>query len=87
MTSRKLCVSLGCQRSRGAKAQTLACAHAVVWETRADVIDRAGRHELLRVQDVVFLCLNAGSTGRRHLLRVPPTMRTVGQAISWTFGR
>jgi hypothetical protein len=87
MASRKLCVSLSCSPPLRGEADGFACEHGVVWEAPAVVIDHAGGHELLRVQDVLFLCLKAGSTQRRHLLRVPPTLGTVAQAISWVFGR
>jgi len=71
-------------RSRALKALGY---ERLVREEGAEVIDRAGEHELLRVRDMVFVCMRAASRPRRYLLEVPPTMRTVRQAISWSFGR
>ena len=56
-------------------------------EKGAEVIDRSGEHELLGVQGMVFIHLKAAPGPHGYLLQVPPTMRTIPQAISWTFGR
>jgi hypothetical protein len=53
-------------------------------EAGAAVVDRdrdaGGERQLL------CLKLSCPSTGRRYLLRVPPTMRTCRQAVAWTAG-
>ena len=88
MTTGTPLASLVCSPpSRTEAAEEAELDPVLVWEARAVVVDCAGGHELLRVQDLVFLCLKAGPSERRYILRVPPTMRTVAQAISWTFGR
>jgi hypothetical protein len=56
-----------------------------VHEAGAEVVDRHGESELLRVRDMVFVHVTDASTPRRYLLRVPPRMRTVREAIAWTF--
>jgi hypothetical protein len=64
-------------------------------EAGADVIDRdrdaGGDRQLLRLklegdEDLVCVSVSCPSTGRRYLLRVPPTMRTCRQAVAWTAG-
>ena len=87
MTTGTPLVPLVCSPPSPTEAEGAERDPVLVWEARAVVVDCADGHELLRVQDLVFLCLKAGPTERRYILRVPPTMRTVGQAISWTFGR
>ena len=69
------------------RALTTSEYESLVREKGAEVIDRAGEHELLRVQGAVFIHLKAAPSPRGYLLQVPPTTRTVRQAISWTFGR
>lgn len=56
-----------------------------VREAKMDEIDRDGEDALLRKDDIVFAYVKDSSTPRRYLLRVPPTMKTVKQAIAWTF--
>jgi hypothetical protein len=64
-------------------------------EAGAEVIDRdrdaGGERQLLRLklegdEDLVCVSVSCPSTGRRYLLRVPPTMRTCRQAVAWTAG-
>ncbi len=64
-------------------------------EAGATVVDRdrdaGGERQLLRLklegdEDLVCISVFCPSTGRRYLLRVPPTMRTCRQAIAWTAG-
>ncbi len=64
-------------------------------EAGAAVVDRdhdaGGERQLLRVklegdEDLVCVSVSCPSTGRRYLLRVPPTMRTCRQAVAWTAG-
>jgi hypothetical protein len=64
-------------------------------QARAEVLDRdrdaGGERQLLRVpldgdEDLVCASVCCPSTGRRYLLRVPPTMMTCRQAIAWTAG-
>jgi hypothetical protein len=61
----------------------------------ATVVDRdrdaGGERHLLRVklqgdEDLVCVSVSCPSTGRRYLLRVPPTMQTCRQAVAWTAG-
>jgi hypothetical protein len=64
-------------------------------EAGAAVMDRdrdpGGERQLLRLklegdEDLVCLSVSCPSTGRRYLLRVPPTMQTCRQAAAWTAG-
>jgi hypothetical protein len=53
--------------------------------------DAGGVRQLLRLklegdEDLVCVAVICPSTGRRYLLRVPPTMRTCRQAVAWTAG-
>lgn len=53
--------------------------------------DAGGERQLLRLklegdEDLVCVSVRCPSTERRYLLRVPPTMRTCGQAVAWTAG-
>lgn len=57
-----------------------------VAEVKMDEIHRDGENALLRNGDVVFAYVKDSSTPRRYLLRVPPNMKTVHEAIAWTFG-
>jgi len=56
------------------------------------VIHRDGESELIMVpmrkdEEPIFLVkVRDPSTGRLHLLRVPPSVRTCREAIAWTFG-
>lgn len=56
-----------------------------VREAKMDEIDRDGENALLRKGDIVFAYVKDSSTPRRYLLRVPPTMKTLRDAIAWTF--
>jgi hypothetical protein len=58
----------------------------LVREAGAEIVDRDGDNELLRVRDMVFVHVKDASTPRRYVLRVPPRMQTVREAIAWTFG-
>jgi hypothetical protein len=62
---------------------------------RADLLDAdtdaGGERRLWRVpmprdEDVVCVAVNCPSTGKRYVLRVPPTTRTCRQAIAWIAG-
>ena len=66
-----------------------------VEHARATVIDRdtdaGGERQLLKIpfdlaEDVLYVQVQCPSTGKRYLLRVPPTMSTCRQAIAWTAG-
>lgn len=50
-----------------------------------EVIDRDGDNELLKKDDILFAHVKDSSTPRRYLLRVPPQMETLREAIAWTF--
>lgn len=49
-------------------------------------LDREGEDALLRKDGIVFAHVKDASTPRRYLLRVPPNMTTIKDAIAWTFG-
>ena len=64
-------------------------------EANAQVLDidrdAGGERKLLRVpiagdEDLVCVLVHCPSTGRRYILRVPPTMKTCREAIAWTAG-
>lgn len=55
-------------------------------EVEMKEIHRDGENALLRKGDIVFAYVKDSSTPRRYLLRVPPTSKTVHDAIAWTFG-
>jgi len=64
-------------------------------EANAQVLDvdkdAGGERNLLRVfiaggEDLVYVLVHCPSTGRRYILRVPPTMKTCREAIAWTAG-
>jgi hypothetical protein len=59
-------------------------------EAAWDGMDGACVNELLRLEldDLVIVALNLidPSTGRRYLIRVPPEMERVQQALAWTHG-
>jgi hypothetical protein len=53
--------------------------------------DAGGERQLLRLdlsdgEPLVCVDVRCPSTGHRHVLRVPPEMRTCHQAIAWTAG-
>lgn len=56
-----------------------------VRDANMDEADRDGENALLRKGDIVFAYVKDSSTPRRYLLRVPPQMKTVREAIAWTF--
>ena len=56
-----------------------------VAEVQMVEIDRDGENALLKKDDIVFAYVKDSSTPRRYLLRVPPTMKRVREAIAWTF--
>lgn len=56
-----------------------------VAEANMEEIARDGEDALLRTGDIVFAYVKDASTSRRYLLRVPPTMTRVREAIAWTF--
>ena len=55
-------------------------------EVRYASVDRDGEGELLRMGDMVFVHEEGVSSSGRYLLRVPPEMQTVRQAVAWAFG-
>lgn len=56
-----------------------------VAEVQMEEIHRDGENSLLKSGDIVFAYVKDSSTPRRYLLRVPPQMTTVHDAIAWTF--
>lgn len=64
-------------------------------QVKAEVVhedrDPGGQRQLLRVrlkddEDLVCVSVGCPSTGRRYIVRVPPSMQTCHQAIAWTAG-
>jgi hypothetical protein len=57
-----------------------------------EVIAKDGEQELVRIdwsareEPIVLVRVKCPSTGVFYALRVPPSMKTVGQAVAWTFG-
>jgi hypothetical protein len=54
-------------------------------------LDKGGERKLLGIPmegDKALVCILVlcPSTGRRYILRVPPSMKTCRQAIAWTAG-
>ena len=56
-----------------------------VSDANMETIDTDGENSLLKNKDIVFVYVKDSSTPRRYLLRVPPNMTRVKQAIAWTF--
>jgi hypothetical protein len=57
-------------------------------EAKPEIIDKDERgQQLFRLEDIVLLYLKDYSTDRKYLLRVPPEMKKVKQAIAWTFNK
>ncbi len=56
-----------------------------VREAGMEEVDRDGENALIRSGDIVFVHVKDSSTPRRYLLRVPPTSKTVKEAVAWTF--
>lgn len=53
--------------------------------------DKGGKRELLKIElqrdeDYIVLAVTCPSTGRRYLIRVPPSMTKCKDAIAWTAG-
>jgi hypothetical protein len=57
-----------------------------VAEAKMKEIDSSGESKLLKSGDVVFAYVKDASTTRKYLLRVPPHMKSLHEAIAWTFG-
>lgn len=59
-------------------------------ELNCKIIHKDGENELLRVssgeEPIMMVKVRDPSTGRFHIIRVPPTMKTCREAIAWTFG-
>lgn len=58
-----------------------------VAEAKPTKLDEDGENSLLKIDDIVFVYVKDSSTPRRYLLRVPPQMKTVKEAVAWTFDR
>ncbi len=54
-------------------------------DAEMEVIDDDGVNQLLKKGDIVFAHVKDSSTPRRYLLRVPPQMKNLREAIAWTF--
>jgi len=56
------------------------------------VIERSGDYELIKIdwhrreEPICLVKVKCPSTGAYYTLRVPPTMKTVKEAVAWTFG-
>lgn len=59
---------------------------AFVRDAGMETVDAVGEEKLLRKGDVVFAYVKDPSTSRRYLLRVPPNMKKLREAVAWTFG-
>jgi hypothetical protein len=61
-----------------------------VEEVGAEAIDVDGENSLLRVRgtqpNIMFVYVKDATGDKRYLLRVPPGMQRVREAIAWTFG-
>ena len=55
-------------------------------EAGMEAVDAVGDDVLLRKDDIVFAYVKDSSSERRYLLRVPPNMATLQEAVAWTFG-
>lgn len=55
-------------------------------QARPEVIHKDGENALLKVGEITLVHVKDSSTPRRYMLRVPPNMGSVRQAIAWTFG-
>jgi hypothetical protein len=61
-------------------------------EVEHEIVDMDGDQELVRVswhvreEDLWLVKVKCPSTGAFYTLRVPPGMKTVKQAVAWTFG-
>lgn len=54
--------------------------------SKYSVIDENGDDQLIKIEpDIYFAYVKDASTPRKYLLRVPPNMRGIKQAIAWTF--
>ncbi len=49
------------------------------------VLDTEGNNQLLKCGGVLFAYVKDSSTERKYLLRVPPNMVRIRQALAWTF--
>lgn len=60
-------------------------------QTQHEAIDKDGEYELVRVnwhkreEPICLVKVKCPSTGAYYTLRVPPHMKTVKQAVAWTF--
>lgn len=57
-----------------------------VREVGGTVVHKDEAGELVAAGDMTFVHVKDSSTDRRYLLRVPPTMKRVREALAWTFG-
>lgn len=56
-------------------------------EAKPETLDVDNENSLLKIDDIVLAYVKDSSTPRKYLLRVPPHMRRVKEAIAWTFGK
>jgi hypothetical protein len=60
-------------------------------EVLDESVDDAGIRKLVKIifrddEPYVAVLVNCPSTGRKYLLRVPPSIKTISEGIGWTFG-
>jgi hypothetical protein len=61
-------------------------------QVKHEIISRDGEYELIRInwhkreEPIYLVKVKCSTTGVFYTLRVPPTMKTVKEAIAWTFG-
>lgn len=71
-------------KQRGLKAMGY---EKFVEETKPETLDIDGENSLLKIDDIILAYVKDSSTPRKYLLRVPPQMKKVKEAIAWTFGK
>lgn len=84
---------LDCENQTLKHRALVACGYErFVEEVGATVVDTDGENSLILVQQhntqrpIVFVYVKDATGDKRYLLRVPPEMRRVREAIAWTFG-
>lgn len=84
---------LDCENQTLKHRALVACGYErFVAEVGATVIDTDGENSLILIQQhnkqrpIVFVYVKDATGDKRYLLRVPPDMRRVREAIAWTFG-
>jgi len=53
--------------------------------SQCEIMEERGVEKLLRIQGRLYVYIQDASTSRHYLLRVPPNMGSIHEAIAWTF--